>query len=59
MAYACRNQTLNDTIGIKHAPTLLVTFDFQIVHLAANQTLSVQGNIFRMGAEGGTKEMDE
>ena len=44
---------------------LLATFDFQIVHLAANQTHGVKGNIFLDGAEGilggvsGTGEVNE
>ena len=31
---------------------LLITFDFRIVHLATNQTLSVKDSVFRVGVEG-------
>ena len=31
---------------------LLITFDFRIVHLATNQTLSVKDSVFWIGVKG-------
>jgi hypothetical protein len=31
---------------------LLVALDLRIVHLAANQTLSIEDSVFRVGVEG-------
>ena len=31
---------------------LLVALDFRIVHLATNQTLSIEDSVFRVGVEG-------